>query len=267
MNSSKKFPRKQIRNVGRIKRKDVLPSTKRLAATLLKQGAALGNTDDAAPLRRLFAKLSELGAEGSNSARLSAWEVLRDQSAVAVLFDMGPTLRSHRLEVRTKKSAPKFGGLRLRRSPKRSVTYELQRASVATEQRPVQAAVALNEHQPVTACDSVTAAARAKASEAVKTSVIGYVKAANRDELASAVESLGLRVRGYGDPERSVLASRPLRQPPMSPALLQLTRATPDAFSFEIALRWTGDTPEIPAGLQAELRTMTARFDDVAETD
>lgn len=74
------------------------------------------------------------------------------------------------------------------------------------------------------------------------TAVFGYIYATTRSELQETLDSLDLRVRGYGDPEKTVVASRNLHVNDQ-PAILQITQSYRGRDQFQVAVRWDGEQP------------------------
>lgn len=74
------------------------------------------------------------------------------------------------------------------------------------------------------------------------TAVFGYIYATTRSELQETLDSLDLRVRGYGDPEKTVVASRNLHINDQ-PAILQITQSYRGRDQFQVAVRWDGEQP------------------------
>jgi hypothetical protein len=88
------------------------------------------------------------------------------------------------------------------------------------------------------------------------------VHAPNREILAEIGTKLGMRIRGYGDPEEFILGSVTIPKTDNEPSLLQLCRNADKPNFYGIYLSWIGYRPELPMKIQQALQMLVARYGD-----
>lgn len=89
--------------------------------------------------------------------------------------------------------------------------------------------------------------------------VFGYFEAADRNELQSIVEPLGIRVYGFGTPRLIGLGTISLREYPESPAFLELTRSYRRPQLYRLHAFWRDEQPEFSAELLTAIEDILSR--------
>lgn len=95
--------------------------------------------------------------------------------------------------------------------------------------------------------------------------ILGKFKAKALEDLQNVAEELGMRVRSYSNEENHVLASRSLRDSPLPPALVEISRITSAIPNdeFEIVLRWIGEKPDEFSSIQEEVTILMNTRNDI----